>query len=61
MLQFDKYLNVGDPNSIEYSSLERQQYVLERLIMLSKDRSLDRYRWNKGSTWKGTTGWSLAD
>ncbi|TYZ61175.1 hypothetical protein PybrP1_012391 [[Pythium] brassicae (nom. inval.)] len=50
---FDKYLNVGDPNSTEYSSLERQQYVLERLIMLSKDRSLDRYRWNKGSAWKG--------
>uniref|UniRef100_K3X6G3 Transmembrane protein n=1 Tax=Globisporangium ultimum (strain ATCC 200006 / CBS 805.95 / DAOM BR144) TaxID=431595 RepID=K3X6G3_GLOUD len=50
---FDKYLNVGDPNSTEYSSLERQQYVLERLIMLSKDRSLDRYRWSKGSTWKG--------
>lgn len=54
--QFDKYLNVGDPNSTEYSSLERQQYVLERLIMLSKDRSLDRYRWNKGSAWKGACG-----
>ena len=22
-------------------------------MMLSKDRSLDRYRWNKGSAWKG--------
>ncbi|CEG42706.1 Uncharacterized conserved membrane protein [Plasmopara halstedii] len=50
---FEKYLNVGDPSSTDYASLERQQYVLERLIMLSKDRSLDRYRWNKGSTWKG--------
>ncbi|GMF21547.1 unnamed protein product [Phytophthora fragariaefolia] len=48
-----KYLNVGDPSSTDYSSLERQQYVLERLIMLSKDRSLDRFRWNKGSAWKG--------
>lgn len=54
---FDKYLNVGDPSSTDYSSLERQQYVLERLIMLSKDRSLDRFRWNKGSAWKGK-GWT---
>ncbi|KAF1774618.1 hypothetical protein GQ600_16168 [Phytophthora cactorum] len=30
---FEKYLNVGDPGSTDYSSLERQQYVLERLIM----------------------------
>ena len=52
-LQFEKYLNVGDPSSADYSSLERQQYVLERLIMLSKDRSLDRFRWNKGAAWKG--------
>lgn len=51
--QFEKYLNVGDPSSTDYSSLERQQYVLERLIMLSKDRSLDRFRWNKGAAWKG--------
>ncbi|CAI5733607.1 unnamed protein product [Peronospora farinosa] len=50
---FEKYLNVGDPSSADYSSLERQQYVLERLIMLSKDRSLDRFRWNKGAAWKG--------
>ncbi|KAG7401660.1 hypothetical protein PHYBOEH_011614 [Phytophthora boehmeriae] len=50
---FEKYLNVGDPSSTDYSSLERQQYVLERLIMLSKDRSLDRFRWNKGAAWKG--------
>ncbi|RLN47475.1 hypothetical protein BBJ28_00004220 [Nothophytophthora sp. Chile5] len=50
---FEKYLNVGDPSSMDYSSLERQQYVLERLFMLSKDRSLDRFRWNKGSAWKG--------
>ncbi|TMW63778.1 hypothetical protein Poli38472_002719 [Pythium oligandrum] len=50
---FEKYLNVGDATGAEYSSLERQQYVLERLIMLSKDRNLDRFRWNKGSTWKG--------
>ncbi|KAI9922298.1 hypothetical protein PsorP6_001748 [Peronosclerospora sorghi] len=50
---FEKYLNVGDPSSTDYSSLERQHYVLERLLMLSKDRSLDRFRWNKGSAWKG--------
>uniref|UniRef100_A0AAV1TW85 Transmembrane protein n=1 Tax=Peronospora matthiolae TaxID=2874970 RepID=A0AAV1TW85_9STRA len=50
---FEKYLNVGNPSSTDYSSLERQQYVLERLIMLSKDRSLDRFRWNKGAAWKG--------
>ncbi|CAH0519056.1 unnamed protein product [Peronospora belbahrii] len=50
---FEKYLSVGDPSSADYSSLERQQYVLERLVMLSKDRSLDRFRWNKGAAWKG--------
>lgn len=50
---FDKYLNVGEATSSEFSSLERQQYVLERLILLSKDRNLDRFRWNKGSNWKG--------
>ncbi|TDH70807.1 hypothetical protein CCR75_005532 [Bremia lactucae] len=50
---FEKYLNVGNSSSTDYSSLERQQYVLERLMMLSKDRSLDRFRWNKGSAWKG--------
>lgn len=45
---------MGDPNSTDYSSLDRQQYVLERLFLLSKDRNLDRYRWDKGaSNWKG--------
>ncbi|DAZ99052.1 TPA: hypothetical protein N0F65_010938 [Lagenidium giganteum] len=50
---YEKYLNVGDPNSPEYASLERQQYVLDRLILLSKDRNLDRFRWDKGAAWKG--------
>lgn len=34
-------------------SLDRQQYVLERLILLSKDRNLNRYRWKSGFSWKG--------
>jgi hypothetical protein len=34
------------------TNLERQQYVLQRLFMLSRDRNLDRFRWNKGSSWK---------
>ncbi|GLE04803.1 hypothetical protein PINS_up013782 [Pythium insidiosum] len=59
-MTFEKYLNVGEATSAEFSSLERQQYVLERLILLSKDRNLDRFRWNKGgATWKGKD-WSDA-
>jgi hypothetical protein len=49
-MTFDKYLNVGEATNAAFSSLERQEYVLERLIMLSKDRNLDRFRWDKGAT-----------
>nr|CCA25395.1 conserved hypothetical protein [Albugo laibachii Nc14]CCA25468.1 conserved hypothetical protein [Albugo laibachii Nc14] len=52
-MSFEKYLKVGDPSSTAYASLDRQQYVLERLILLSKDRNLNRYRWNSGFSWKG--------
>ncbi|CCI41843.1 unnamed protein product [Albugo candida] len=52
-MSFEKYLKVGDPSSTEYVSLDRQQYVLERLILLSKDRNLNRYRWKSGFSWKG--------
>lgn len=55
---FEKYFIVGDATTVDVTSLERQQYVLERLILLSKDRNLDRYKWNQGaSSWKGSR-WS---